>query len=237
MITGTDIIYFFSEMVWPKAQAIVSTPYYHAEVLWTVLPLVITTFMIDLYFGRHKTEELGWNTAFGNTISLLWVTTALFRFMYEEYGLWVFTTWDPSGHTPIIILVVIIGCWALTLAMFNFYHILPKGISFFISSAVPLNISALLVVIIVIGKVGVSLPSLIAGVFIFIAIAIVLAVIKALIKPSPEAREYIEEYKTHAAEIKQERERIFYHKVSLIKKRIIAQWHATIAQIKAFFGV
>jgi hypothetical protein len=236
-ITGTDIISFFSHGVWPKMQEIVTAPYHHSEILWTILPLVITTFMIDLYFGRHKTEELGWNTAFGNTISLLWVTTALFRFMYEEYGSWVFTTWDPTGHTPTVILVMVIACWAFLLAIFNYYHILPKAVSFVMSSAVPVNISALLAVIIVIGKVGVSWNSIIAGFIIFIALAILLGVIKGIVKPSKEAEEYIEEYKTHAAEMKQERERAFHHRVVMGKNRIKAQYHATIVQIKHFFGI
>jgi hypothetical protein len=236
-ITGTDIINFFSEGVLPRVNTFFTTPFQHTEIFWTVLPLLVTAFFIEIYFGRHKTEELGWNTAFANCISLLWVTTALVRFMYEEYGSWVFFTWDPTGKTPTVLLIIALGMWGLLLAIFNYYHVLPKGISFFISSAIPVNISALLIVIVVIGKIPVNGITMIAGFITFVALAIFLATVEAIVKPSKEAEEYIEEYKTHAAEMKEEREKAFHHRVLLGKHRLQAQWHATVSTIKGFFGI
>jgi len=236
-ITGTDIVYFFSNGVFPRLQELAITPWQHKEIFWTVLPLLITAFFIEVYFGRHKTEELGWNTAFANCISLLWVTTALIRFMYEEYGSWVFLTWDFAGHTPTVLLIIFLGFWAFMLAIFNYYHVLPKAISFFVSSAIPVNITALLFVIIVIGKNPVDWITLIAAFIAFIIIAIILATVEGVVRPSPEAKEYIEEYKTHAEEMKQEREKAFFHRTHQLKGRIIAQFYATLSTVKKFFGI
>ncbi len=236
-ITGTDIAQFFSGAVYSRAEEIVLTPYTTPTILWTILPLVITTFMIGLYFGRYKTEELGWNTAFGNTISLLWVTTALIRFLYEEYGSWIFLTWDPAGHTPKVIIIGLLTFWAFILAICNFFHALPKWLSFLFSSAVPVNITALLLIIIVIGKIPVDAATWTAAIILFILAAIAYSIVEAIIMPSQEAKKYIEDYKHHAEKLKKEREQRIEQTVHLFKERIVAQYHATLSHINAFFGV
>lgn len=236
-ITGTDIAQFFSGAVYSRAEEIVLTPYTTPTILWTILPLVITTFMIGLYFGRYKTEELGWNTAFGNTISLLWVTTALIRFLYEEYGSWVFLTWDPAGHTPKVIIIGLLTLWAFILAICNFFHALPKWLSFLFSSAVPVNITALLFIIIVIGKIHVDAATWTAAVLLFVLAAIAYSIVEAIIMPSQEAKKYIEDYKHHAEELKEEREQRIRKSVHLIKERIVAQYRATLSHIRGSFGI
>ncbi len=234
-LTGTDIAEFFSGAVYSRAQEIVLAPYTAPTILWTILPLMLTTFMLGLYFGRYKTEELGWNTAFGNTISLLWVTTALIRFLYEEYGSWVFFTWDPAGHTPKVIVIGFLSLWAFLLAICNFFHALPKWLSFLISSAVPVNITALLFIIIVIGKIPVDSATFIAAILLFVLVAIAYSIIEAIIMPSQEAKKYIEAYKHHAEELKKEREQRLEKTVHLFKDRIVAQYSATLSHIRGFF--
>ncbi|MEK6921550.1 MAG: hypothetical protein AABX82_06710, partial [Nanoarchaeota archaeon] len=71
--TGADIVNYFSQSIFPRLGEFVNLPLAIPNILWTILPLLGIAFFIELYFGRYKTEELGWNTAFGNTISLLWV--------------------------------------------------------------------------------------------------------------------------------------------------------------------
>ena len=43
----------------------------------------VVTLIMTLYFGRHRDEELGWNTAFGNSLTLLFVSIDLFRYIYH----------------------------------------------------------------------------------------------------------------------------------------------------------
>lgn len=227
---------FFKDGVFPEIQHIVSTLYERPEVLWMVLPLFISTVFIGFYFGRHKTEELGWNTAFGNTISLLWVTTGLVRFLYEKTGSWdVFL--HPGEFYPVVAIVVGLGIWGLILAFFNYYHTLPKLVSFFISSSVPVNITALLAIVIIVGEIPVTLYSLSAAFFLFVAIAMGLAFLKALWKPSKEAAVFIEEYKKNAAKAKEKRERAVHHRAIQFKRHCVARCKATFSTMKGFFGL
>lgn len=234
-ITGTEIVNFWSNAVLPQLNNLVQTPITDPNILWTILPLLGIAFFLELYFGRYKTEELGWNTAFGNTISLLWVTTALFRFMYEVHGYTVFSEWNFAGNTPTMLLIYALGLWSLLLAISNFFHILPKQISFFVSSTIPVNVSAVVTTVLVIGEFHIDRVTLIAALILYVALAIIFATIQALVIPSPEAKKYIQEYKKNAEEKKKEREQNFYHYMDLMKERIKAQYNATIATINGFF--
>lgn len=234
-ITGTEILNYFSQGIFPRLNELVQMPLTNPNILWTILPLLGIAFSLELYFGRYKTEELGWNTAFGNTISLLWVTTALFRFMYEAHGSAIFREWNFAGNTPTMLLIYALGLWSLLLATSNFFHILPKQISFFVSSTIPVNVSAVVTTVLVIGEFHIDRVTLIAALILYIALAIIFATIQAIVVPSAEAKKYIQEYKKKAEEKKKERENNFYHHIDLLKERIKAQYNATIATIKGFF--
>lgn len=48
-------------------------PVRQPELLPSVLPLVLGAVVIELYFGKHENESLGWNTSVGNAV--LWIAT------------------------------------------------------------------------------------------------------------------------------------------------------------------
>lgn len=238
VITGTEIVDYFSAGVFPRLQEIVHAPLIEPTILWTILPLLITAFFLELYFGRYKIEELGWNSAFANCISLLWVTTAVVRFMYELHGSLIWTTWDFKGPiAPTMLLIGALGLWALTLAVCNFFHILPKWIAFFMSSTIPVNVSAVLITVIVIGKFPMDRVTATATLIAFVALAIVFSIIQAIVRPSAEAKKYIEDYKKKAEEQKKQREQRIVHQLQLGKERILAQYHATVHTMKQAFGL
>ena len=96
-------------------------PIRQTELLPTVLPLIIGVVVIELYFGKHTNEELGWNTAVGNSIS--WMSTGLMLLITTE------TTQQERLAT-----YGIIGAGAL-LAYLDFYHKLSDTVAFIVSSS------------------------------------------------------------------------------------------------------
>ena len=40
-------------------------PANNIDMIWMVIPLLVSTFLMTIYFGKYRKEELGWNTAFG----------------------------------------------------------------------------------------------------------------------------------------------------------------------------
>src|SRR3989344_6391980 len=75
--------YFINEVI-PRIIEIIEKPVLQKDILWIIAPLLITLLLIQVYFGRYKNEQIGWNTAFSNSISFLWVTTTLVRYLYEN---------------------------------------------------------------------------------------------------------------------------------------------------------
>jgi len=64
---------------------IVKSPFSDLSVLWFLTPILILWLVLELYFGRYKSEELGWNTALANAISLVWVNIESMRFLFSTH--------------------------------------------------------------------------------------------------------------------------------------------------------
>lgn len=171
---------YFIELIFPRTIEILSKPTLHKNLLWIIAPLFITLILIQLYFGRYKNEELGWNTAFSNSISLLWVTTTLFRFLYEQNNS------DFMGviflNKNKIVLILILALWAIISVILQFYHVLPKKLDFLIYSSIPVYVTSILLVILIIGNVALDLATIFASVFILLIVSGIFALIRHHIK-------------------------------------------------------
>jgi len=102
-------------------ETFVLAPIRQPELLPTVLPLIIGVTVIELYFGKHTNEELGWNTAVGNSIS--WMSTGIILLITTE------TTQQERLAT-----YGIIGIGAF-LGYLDFYHKLSDTVAFIVSSS------------------------------------------------------------------------------------------------------
>ena len=126
---------------------ILHAPVENYNMLWMLVPLLATAILLEVYFGRYKEEELGWNTAFGNALLLVFVSTDLFRHTYEPLGLSVKDA-ILSGNIKIYIAVAIF-VFGLVMLFIDFFHVLPKKYAYAVSSPVYINILGLLGIIIV----------------------------------------------------------------------------------------
>lgn len=120
---------------------ILKTPFHTPDILWIITPLVISTIFIALYFGRYKKEELGWNTAFGNSIVLLFATVDLLRLLYGRGILLQFNVQNA--------IVGILLTEAIFMMIMNFYHILPKKFAFGLSSGITINVTLLISMLVI----------------------------------------------------------------------------------------
>jgi hypothetical protein len=161
---------------------IFNAPFTHHNMLWMLLPLLATLLLMEFYFGRYKDEELGWNTAFGNSLVLMFVAVDSFRHVYEPIGGSILSV-IFSKETKIIISLVIFG-FALLLMFIDFFHFLPKKAAYIISSPVYINLIGLLGIIIVYAtNIPLDLLTLLSCLMIFLLVN-VLSIIIYLIVPS-----------------------------------------------------
>jgi len=116
-------------------------PYNDPNMLWVVIPLVLAIFLTKLYFGRYKFEEIGWHTAYGNSLVLLFVGMHLLKYLNDNNLIFPFTV--EATLTFVLILEGII------LLLSNFFHFFPKEFSVSLNSELPLNLVSYIVVVLV----------------------------------------------------------------------------------------
>ncbi|MBW2992673.1 hypothetical protein KY345_05645 [Candidatus Woesearchaeota archaeon] len=64
---------------------IVRSPFKEWSVWWFLAPVLILWVILELYFGRYKSEQLGWNTSLANGISLVWINIESMRFLFSNH--------------------------------------------------------------------------------------------------------------------------------------------------------
>ncbi len=165
---------WFSQVFWPavwqETQVLVSAPASTPEMLWITIPLAVTLLLMTFYFGMYRKEEMGWNTAVGNSIVLMFVAIDLLRLIY--------TLTDPpavlnyAAHFWQTLVVLIILLEAILMIFFNFFHILPKRLAYFFSAPLPVNLQAYIVAAIVYTGRDPTWSTFWAGVLMFLALFI-----------------------------------------------------------------
>lgn len=172
MVSAQALIDGFIGVVVPtfidRLKQIILAPIEYPEMIWILTPMAVTLLLMTLYFGRYKREELGWNTAVGNSLVLLFVSLDLLQKAYPEANplraLLVFLrTMSDSGFATEVLPGIVAGMillYSLFLLTADFHHWLPKKLAFFISSSLPINILAYFGIIFVYGATAGSPPPL-----------------------------------------------------------------------------
>lgn len=127
--------------VWTRFLEIIFSPLNYKDMLWILAPMMVTFILIEFYFGIYVEETLGWNTAFGNSLVLLFVSLDLGRKLYEN-------GWVYDNNIKTLIVLIIFG-EAILLAILDFFHLIPERFAFKISGSLPINFSAVSAIILV----------------------------------------------------------------------------------------
>lgn len=143
-------------------------PVDHSNMLWIVAPLALSLFIMIVYFSRYTKEELGWNTAVGNSLLLVFVAVDLLRYIYT----------NPFVETPIevggfplplkLAVALLVLLEGFTLAFADFFHFLPKKIAFFLCSTIPVNLTAYVAITIVYTNIPFDVSTGVSAIFMFV---------------------------------------------------------------------
>ena len=158
---------------------IIKSPITNPDMLWLLIPLIASLILLEFYFGRYSEEELGWNTAFGNSLALIFISIILAKHMYD-YQL----IYDPN-KVSIVAAVLIIG---IILAFLDFFHTLPKEFAFKLSAKLPIDYLAFIAIVFVFTNIPANGVTAAA----FLAILIILIIIIGIIhKLAPKFKEWV----------------------------------------------
>jgi len=168
---------FIAEVV-ARLFELIQAPLIDQHMLWAAIPLVVATLFMTLYFGKYSKEQLGWNTAFGNTMVFLFVSINLIQYMYYSEGA---GSWDNVFSRPFYLTITIgLTAAAIILMLITYYHLLPKNIAFFLFSAPPVNVSIYVLMAIVYAQVPANIVTLTAAIIFFAIIFFILKGIQFL---------------------------------------------------------
>ena len=162
--------------LWNSIIELLIAPKLYPEMIWMIIPLVIVTIVMTFYFGMYKREQLGWNTAVGNSLVLIFVSIDLFRHIFNLTSPGTSINFIEVPFKSIVAGIIFIE--GLFLMFINMMHFLPKRISFAISSPLPVNLTAYLVMTIVYTEMVFDLATLCAAIIIFIAFYTILKLIQ-----------------------------------------------------------
>ncbi|MDD5253617.1 MAG: hypothetical protein PHG05_00755 [Candidatus Nanoarchaeia archaeon] len=170
-------LFLIFERVWDLVKAPIDFP----QMFWILTPLLLNLLLMEFYFARYKREELGWNTAFGNSLVLVFVSIDLIRHQVSSL---TFNFFDLR----FLLLVSVIFIGAL-LTLLDFFHILPKSLAFVVSSKFPINSIMLLLIILTYSLIPLDSTTLIASLIFLILFYFLLEVVWILIPESEDSDE------------------------------------------------
>ena len=145
----------FLLLIKDRVVRMLKAPLNNREMMWLIIPILFITISMEFYFARYRDEELGWNTAFSNSLFLLGVGIALIDFLNRNNLLF-----EINDYTIITGILVLSG---ISLSIIDYYHILPKKIAFGVSSHLLVNIYGFLAIILVYTQIGVDLITIMAS--------------------------------------------------------------------------
>jgi hypothetical protein len=169
-----------SQKVIDRTVELVLAPLNHQEMLWIAVPLIIATLFMTMYFARYKKEELGWNTAFGNTMVFLFVALNIIKTMYYQDGVGDL----ENIYSNSLYLFISIGLVAVSLLLmaFTYLHLLPKRLAFFLFSAAPINVSVYVVMAVVYASLPADYLTVLAGVVFLFVILLVAKILQFFLR-------------------------------------------------------
>ena len=145
---------------------LLNAPISHPEMWWIIAPLIFTFLVMTFYFGVYRKEEMGYNTALGNTIVLFFVIIDLLRtmFYYSSPPTWINYTLHPIKMG--VLFAVFIESVFLFFSAFS--HFLPKRLMYLVASPASVNLQAYVLLALVYTKAEPNWYTLSAAVFFFI---------------------------------------------------------------------
>jgi len=195
------------KLILNKTAEIIEQPILNKDMLWILLPLLTALFLMELYFGRYKEEELGWNSAVSNSIVLFFVGMNLCSFLYSKNMLIGITT-VPQALVNIAAKKTFIAFFILLESVFfivlNFFHLVSKRFAFGISSALIMNYLGVISIVLVYSNLSFDFVMIPAILLLFIIAVLFFWILQMLIPKKEETDEEVEEGEGELNEIEQE---------------------------------
>lgn len=191
------------QTTWERLVELLTAPAVNPSMIWIITPLIVALVLMTFYFGKYARDELGWNTAVGNSIVLLFVAIDLFRYVFNLSTPGSIINYELHPISTVICIIVAIE--AVTLMLTSFFKALPKSVTFFLCAPLPVNLQAYIAISIVYTNITLDWFTLLAVIVLFIFLYILLKILQFLERKliALAHKQSIEELKTEKKLAKQ----------------------------------
>ncbi|MCJ7450500.1 MAG: hypothetical protein MUP58_02060 [Candidatus Nanohaloarchaeota archaeon QJJ-9] len=141
-------------LVLHRLETLLLFPVNNPELIPSLMPIIVGFIVLELYFGKYKYEELGWNSAVGNSTML--VTTAL-SLIIEKNLIGSIKTLE--ARTALFILIA-----GLIILIFDYFHIWRRKIAFNISSAFVTYLTSYVLITVTYSSIPIGIATIMAAV-------------------------------------------------------------------------
>ena len=154
------------------------------SIWWLIAPIIAFWILIDIYLKKYKKEELGWNTALGNGLSLLWVSFICLKYLFDESF--------KNFSLPAILAVSLILIYGILVVLNSYSHKLSKKVSFAIGSPTSIYFLSLIAILWTYGKLPITVWTTADLAIAFVIIIFIEFIAKKLVRPAKKEEENLE---------------------------------------------
>ncbi len=144
------------------------------SLFWYLGPILIFWFILEIYFSKYKTEELGWNTALGNGLSVFWVLIISMKFLFDNHM--------ENFEWPKFFALLIIMLYAIFIIINSFSHKLREKVSFLLASPTAIYYLSAVAILWTYGRLEITIWVLIDLIIFYGIILLLELILKKLIK-------------------------------------------------------
>jgi len=158
---------------------IFSSPLKDPSIWWLLAPIILFWFVIEIYFGRHKKEKLGWNTALGNGLSMFWIVVISLKVLFEgQFGL---------HNLGKLVFVIFIALYSTFIIFVSFTHKIKENLFFLVASPTAVYYLSGIAILWIYNLLAMSIWVITDLIIIYMAILVFEAILKKAIPPAAEA--------------------------------------------------
>lgn len=160
---------------------IFSSPFKDPSIWWLLGPIVLFWLITEIYFGRHKSERLGWNTALGNGLSMFWIVVISLKVLFAgNFGLFSIDK---------LIFIIFTAFYSVFIIIISFTHKIKESVFFLIASPTAVYYLSGIAVLWIHNLINMSLWVFIDLIIFYLAILIFEMILKKLI-PAASKQEH-----------------------------------------------
>ena len=158
---------------------IFSAPFKDPSIWWILAPIIFFWLILEAYFGRYKTEKLGWNSALLNGLTLFWIVIISIQTLFANN----FELFTLSK----LLFVIFVALYSVFIIFICFTHRIRGNIAFLFASPTIIHYLCGLSILWTHGLLVMNLWVVIDLILLYILVLIMETILKKLIPSAPNS--------------------------------------------------